>query len=68
MRYHQLGNKGPLVSAMGLGCMTMSSVYGPSDDTEAIATIRRAVELGVTLIDTADEYGDGQNEELLGRA
>jgi aryl-alcohol dehydrogenase-like predicted oxidoreductase len=48
--------------------MTMSSVYGPSDQAEAVATIRRAVELGVTLIDTADEYGDGQNEELLGRA
>jgi aryl-alcohol dehydrogenase-like predicted oxidoreductase len=48
--------------------MTMSSVYGQSDEAEAMATIRRAVELGVTLIDTADEYGDGQNEALLGRA
>jgi aryl-alcohol dehydrogenase-like predicted oxidoreductase len=48
--------------------MTMSSVYGQSDEAESIATIRRAVDLGVSLVDTADEYGDGQNEELLGRA
>jgi len=68
MQYQRLGSRGPLVSTIGLGCMTMSSVYGESDEAEAIATIRRAVELGVTLIDTADEYGDGQNEELLGRA
>lgn len=68
MHYHRLGSRGPLVSAIGLGCMTMSSVYGQSDEAESIATIRRAVELGVTLVDTADEYGDGQNEELLGRA
>ncbi len=68
MRYHQLGSGGPMVSAIGLGCMTMSSVYGQSDETESIATIQRAVELGVTLVDTADEYGDGQNEELIGKA
>jgi len=68
MRYHRLGSRGPMVSAIGLGCMTMSSVYGQSDEAESIATIQRAVELGVTLVDTADEYGDGQNEELIGKA
>jgi aryl-alcohol dehydrogenase-like predicted oxidoreductase len=68
MRYHKLGDRGPAVSAIGLGCMTMSSVYGQADEAESIATIQRAVGLGVTLVDTADEYGDGQNEELVGKA
>ena len=53
---------------MGLGCMGMSEFYGPSDETEAVATIHRALELGVTLLDTADMYGPFTNEELVGRA
>jgi aryl-alcohol dehydrogenase-like predicted oxidoreductase len=56
------------VSAIGLGCMGMSEFYGPSDETEAIATIHRALDLGVTLLDTADMYGPFTNEELVGRA
>jgi aryl-alcohol dehydrogenase-like predicted oxidoreductase len=56
------------VSAMGLGCMGMSEFYGPADEEEAVATIHRAFDLGVTLLDTADAYRIGHNEELVGRA
>jgi len=63
-----LGNQGLQVSAIGLGCLGMSQSYGTPDDQESIATIHRAVELGVTLFDTAEAYGPFKNEELLGRA
>jgi len=56
------------VSSIGLGCMGMSEFYGPGDEAESIATIHRALDLGVTLLDTADMYGHGANEELVGRA
>jgi len=56
------------VSALGLGCMGMSETYGPADDTESIGVVHRALELGVTFLDTADVYGQGHNEKLVGRA
>jgi aryl-alcohol dehydrogenase-like predicted oxidoreductase len=68
MKYRNLGNDGPTVSALGLGCMGMSEFYGPTDETESINTIHRALDLGVTFLDTADIYGNGHNEELVGRA
>lgn len=69
MQQRKLGNSGLTVSAMGLGCMGMSGVtYGAADEAEAIATIHRAIELGVTLLDTAEQYGPYTNEALLGRA
>ena len=68
MKYCQLGTNGARVSAIGLGCMPMAGDYGLADEGEAVFTIHRALELGVTLLDTADAYGKGTNEELLGRA
>ena len=64
----KLGTQGLTVSALGLGCMGMSEFYGASDEQESIATIHRAIELGCTFLDTADMYGSGKNEELVGRA
>jgi aryl-alcohol dehydrogenase-like predicted oxidoreductase len=64
----KLGRSGPEVSAIGLGCMSLSGVYGTSDDAAGIALIHRAIDLGVDHFDSSDMYGWGQNEELLGRA
>jgi len=68
MQQRKLGSHGPEVSAIGLGCMGMSEFYGPADDATSIAVIHAALERGVTLFDTADMYGLGRNEELVGRA
>jgi aryl-alcohol dehydrogenase-like predicted oxidoreductase len=68
MRYRQLGTTGPRVSAIGLGCSGMSADYGVPDDAESVATIHRAVELGVTMLDTSDAYAAGKNEQLIATA
>jgi aryl-alcohol dehydrogenase-like predicted oxidoreductase len=68
MNARKLGAQGLVVSAQGLGCMGMSDFYGKRDETEAVATIHRALDLGITLLDTADMYGPFTNEELVGRA
>jgi aryl-alcohol dehydrogenase-like predicted oxidoreductase len=68
MKTRQLGSTGPTVSALGLGCMGMSGMYGPADEQESIATIHAAIDAGVNLIDTGDFYGMGHNEMLIGRA
>ena len=68
MRNRRLGRPGLEVSAIGLGCMGMSDFYGGRDEAEAVATVHRAIDLGVTFLDTADMYGVGRNEELVGRA
>ena len=68
MQTRTLGLKGPTVSALGLGCMGMSEFYGARDDDESIATIHRALDLGVNFLDTSDVYGPHTNEELVGRA
>ena len=68
MKKRRLGKNGPEVSALGLGCMAMSEFYGPTDDPNSISVILSALEQGVTMLDTADTYGHGHNEELIGRA
>jgi aryl-alcohol dehydrogenase-like predicted oxidoreductase len=68
MKTRTLGTTGVALPAIGLGCMGMSSVYGAADDATSIAVIHRALDLGVTFLDTADIYGAGGNEELVGRA
>ena len=68
MQHRQLGKTGPLASALGLGCMGMSGMYGPSDRQESIATIHAALDAGISQIDTGDVYGMGHNELLVGEA
>jgi aryl-alcohol dehydrogenase-like predicted oxidoreductase len=68
IKVRRLGTQGLQTSAIGLGCMGMSEFYGPSDEKESTATIHRALELGITMLDTADMYGPFKNEELVGRA
>src|SRR5262245_19924049 len=68
MEQRRLGAEGLVVSAMGLGCMGMSEFYGGRDDAESLVTIDRALELGITFLDTADVYGPYTNEELVGKA
>jgi aryl-alcohol dehydrogenase-like predicted oxidoreductase len=65
MRMTRLGKNGPHVSAIGLGCMGMSGMYGPASDQESIATIHAALDAGINLLDTGDFYGMGHNEMLL---
>src|SRR5258708_13049249 len=64
----RLGRNGLEVSAIGLGCMSLSGTYGTSDDNAAVPFLQRAIELGVDFLDSSDAYGLGQNEELIGRA
>ena len=68
MRFRKLGHSPLKVSALGLGCMGMSEFYGAQQEEESVATIHRALDLGVNFLDTADVYGRGENEELVGRA
>ena len=68
MKERQVGKQGPMVWAIGLGCMGMSEFYGPGDEAESIATIHRALDMGINFLDTADIYGQGENEVLVGQA
>ena len=67
MQFRKLGHSPLKVSALGLGCMGMSEFYGPQQEEESVETIHRALDLGVNFLDTADAYGRGDNEKLVGR-
>ena len=67
MELRKIGNNGPQVSALGLGCMGMSFAYGPADDNESIRVLHRYLELGGNFLDTAEIYGPFKNEELVGK-
>ncbi|MGC1342487.1 MAG: aldo/keto reductase, partial [Candidatus Binataceae bacterium] len=67
MEKRKLGTQGLVVSAIGLGCMGMSQSYGTPDEAESVATLNRAIELGIDFFDTADVYGNHRNEELVGK-
>jgi aryl-alcohol dehydrogenase-like predicted oxidoreductase len=66
--YRRLGNNGPLVSAIGLGCMSLSGIYGPAEDAQSEALIQHAIDSGINHLDTSDMYGWGHNEQVVGRA
>jgi aryl-alcohol dehydrogenase-like predicted oxidoreductase len=66
--YRQLGNNGPSVSAIGLGCMSLSGIYGAAEDAQSVALIQHAIDVGINHLDTSDMYGWGHNEEVVGRA
>src|SRR5579859_4371914 len=68
MEHRRLGSAGPTVSAVGLGAMSFAGVYGDAEDAESVATVARALELGVNFIDTANVYGSGHSEVVVGRA
>src|SRR5687767_13193147 len=68
MQYRRLGKSTLEASAIGLGCMPMSGIYGKGDDATSVATVQRAIDLGINFLDSSDMYGWGQNEELLGKA
>src|SRR4051794_22645747 len=68
VQQRRIGTNGLVVSAIGLGCMGMSEFYGPTDEAQSLATLQAALDSGVTLLDTADMYGKGHNERLVGRA
>ena len=68
MNFRTLGKQGPTVSAIGLGCMGMSEFYGSTNEEQSIRTIHQSLDLGINFLDTADMYGVGHNEELVGRA
>src|SRR4029450_10942807 len=68
MEYRKFGTTEFKVSPMGVGCMSMSGVYGPADDAESIATLHRAFDLGLNFLDTSSSYGSGHNHELIARA
>src|SRR5580698_1643863 len=68
MQHRRLGKEGPIVSAVGLGAMSFAGIYGDAEDTDSAATLARALDLGVTFIDTANIFGAGHSEEVVGRA
>ena len=68
MEYRTFGTTDLHVSPLGLGCMSMSGVYGPADDTESLATLHRAFDLGINFLDTSASYGNGHNHELIAQA